>query len=267
MNRKPAVSGMFYPSAPLDLKEMIDGLVDRKATKEKALAIISPHAGYLYSGSCAGKIFSSVELPLDFIILCPNHTGRGARAAIMDSGTWETPLGKARVNSDLAQLLKDNAPALEVDAEAHLREHSLEVQLPFLQYLLGDFSFVPVCLSTQSYKELSEIGEGIAASVREYEKPLLIIVSSDMTHYEDAESAKGKDLKAIRMIEEVDPRGLYDTVRNEGITMCGYAPAVAALEACRRLGAKRGKLVMYTNSGETTGDYSSVVAYAGVLIA
>ncbi|MEW5807374.1 MAG: AmmeMemoRadiSam system protein B [Acidobacteriota bacterium] len=267
MNRKPAVSGMFYPSTPAELREMIEEFVDRKAAKEKAIAIISPHAGYIYSGKVAGRIFSSVELPENFIILCPNHTGRGARASIMDYGTWETPLGKVKINSDLALLLKDNSPTLEADSDAHIREHSLEVQLPFLQHLLDDFSFVPICLSTQSYRELTDIGEGIASSVREYEKPVLIIVSSDMTHYEDANSAREKDMKAIRMIEEINPRGLYDTVRSEGITMCGYAPAVSALEACCQLKAKRGKLVIYTTSGDTTGDYSSVVAYAGVLIA
>lgn len=258
---------MFYPGSPDDLRMMVSGFIDAKASKKKATAVISPHAGYIYSGKVAGKVFSSVELPGNFVILCPNHTGYGSRAAIMDSGTWETPLGKARVNTELAQLLKDNAPALETDSDAHRREHSLEVQLPFLQFLLADFSFVPICLSTQSYKELTEIGEGIAASLKEYDEPVLIIISSDMTHYEAADIAREQDMKAIRMVEDVNPRGLYDTVRNEAISMCGYAPAVSALEACRQLGARRGKLIMYTNSGETSGDYRSVVAYAGLVIA
>ena len=267
MNRKPAVAGMFYPGNPDDLKHVVREFVDTKAAKEKAMAIVSPHAGYDYSGSVAGKVFSSIELPGNFIILCPNHTGYGARAAIMDSGTWETPLGKAQIDSELAQLLRDNSSALETDADAHRREHSLEVQLPFLQYLLTDFSFVPICLSTLGYTELKEIGEGIASSINEYEKPVLIVVSSDMTHFKDADFAKKQDMKAIKMMEDVNPRGLYDTVRNEDISMCGFAPAVCALEACVRLGARRGKLIMYTNSGDTTGDYRSVVAYAGLVIA
>ncbi len=266
MIRRPAVAGTFYPSSPDELKEMIGTFIDRDASKEKGIAIISPHAGYIYSGKVAGKVFSSVELPKVFIILSPNHTGLGARAAIMDSGYWETPIGKAEINSDLAQILKNDCPILEVDPLAHQREHSLEVQLPFLQYLLPNFSFIPICISTQHYKELCRIGEGIASSIRKYDKPVLIIVSSDMTHYEDADSAKEKDMKAIKMVKEVDPKGLYDIVRDEGISMCGYAPAVSALEASRLLGAKRGNLIMYTTSGDMTGDYGSVVAYAGILI-
>ncbi len=267
MNRRPAVAGMFYPGSPDDLKEMIGEFIDADAVREKAIAVISPHAGYIYSGKTAGRVFSSIELPEHFVILCPNHTGYGARAAIMDSGTWETPLGKAKIDSELAQILKKKSPFLEVDPEAHRREHSLEVQLPFLQYLCPDFSFVPICLSTQNYNELAEIGKGMAAAIKMYGKPVLIVVSSDMTHYEDAESAKEKDMKAIKMIEELNARGLYDTVRNEGITMCGYAPAVSALAACRLLGATRGKLVMYATSGDASGDYRSVVAYAGLVIA
>lgn len=266
MIRKPAVAGTFYPDSPDELKKMLEAFIDLQAPKEKAIAIISPHAGYVYSGSVAGKILSSTELPRDFIILCPNHSGQGARAALMDSGHWETPMGPAEVNPDLAQLLLDHCPVLDVDSTAHLREHSLEVQLPFLQYLLTEFSFVPICLSTQNYIELCQIGEGIASSVKKYKDPVLIIVSSDMTHYEEAGAAKAKDMKAIKMVERIDPRGLYDVVRNEGITMCGYAPAVSALEACRILGAKKGNLIAYSTSGEASGDYGSVVAYAGLLI-
>jgi AmmeMemoRadiSam system protein B len=266
MIRRSAVAGTFYPGSRSELKTMLKEFIDHDIPKRKAIAIISPHAGYIYSGRVAGKIFSSVELPRDFIILSPNHTGLGARAALMDSGHWETPMGPAEVNSGLAHLLKNHCSSLEVDSIAHQREHSLEVQLPFLQYLLTDFSFVPICISTQNYDELCQIGKGIAASVQEYENSVLILVSSDMTHYEDAESAKKKDMKAIKMVEKVDPRGLYDVVRKEGITMCGFAPAVSALEACRILGARKGNLIAYATSGDETGDYGSVVAYAGLLV-
>lgn len=266
MIRKPAVAGTFYPGSFDELKQMLEEFIDQSAPRKKAMAIISPHAGYIYSGKVAGKIFSSVELPEDFIILSPNHTGLGVRAALMDSGYWETPMGNAKINQDLAQILKNHCPVLEVDSLAHQREHSLEVQLPFLQYLLSVFSFVPICISTQNYRELCSIGEGIASSVKEYKKPVLILVSSDMTHYEDADSAREKDMKAIKMVENIDPQGLFNIVRNEGISMCGYAPAVSALEACRILGARRGNLIAYSTSGDTTGDYGSVVAYAGILI-
>ena len=266
MIRRPAVAGTFYPGSRSKLEAMLKEFIDHDIPKEKAIAIISPHAGYIYSGKVAGKIFSSVALPSDFIILSPNHTGLGSRAALMDSGYWETPMGAAKVNTDLALLLKNHCSILEVDSLAHSREHSLEVQLPFLQYILRDFSFVPICISTQSYDELIQIGEGIAASVKEYKDPVLILVSSDMTHYEDAESAKEKDMKAIKMVERIDPRGLYDIVRREGITMCGYGPTVSALEACRILGAKKGNLIAYATSGDETGDYGSVVAYAGLLV-
>ncbi len=266
MIRRPAVAGTFYPGSRRELESMLKEFIDLEIPKSKAIAIISPHAGYIYSGRVAGKIFSSVALPKDFIILSPNHTGLGARVALMDSGHWETPMGAAAINSELAQLLKNHCSLIEVDSLAHQREHSLEVQLPFLQYLLTDFSFVPICISTQSYNELCKIGEGIAATVKEHEEPILILVSSDMTHYENAESAKEKDMKAIKMVERINPQGLNDIVRKEGITMCGYAPAVSALEACRILGAKKGNLIAYATSGDETGDYSSVVAYAGLLI-
>ncbi|MBI2820808.1 MAG: AmmeMemoRadiSam system protein B [Acidobacteria bacterium] len=264
--RPPAVAGTFYPAGDLDLRRMLGDLTDFSAQRMRAVALIGPHAGYVYSGRVAGETYQRVELPNRFIILCPNHTGRGAPVAIMSEGSWRTPLGNAPVDTPLALQLRQASPLFEEDSRAHETEHSLEVHLPFLQFLKSTFSFVPINVGVDDLRLLREVGLAVAEVISCCEDPVLIVSSTDMTHYEPAEHARKKDRKAIEAILKLDAGGLYKTVREHQISMCGYAPTTAALFAAAQLGASRAELVCYASSGDVTGDYDSVVGYAGMVI-
>ncbi len=265
MIRDAVVSGKFYPADRNELISMLRNFCPQKDFKYKAYGVISPHAGYIFSGSVAGEVFSSVLLPSKFIILCPNHTGFGTPLSIMSSGKWVTPLGDVEIDETLAKKLKALDNNLEEDILAHKFEHSLEVQLPFLQYLKENhFTFVPICVGTADFDTLIKLGDAIGKILSE-DDDLLVVASSDMTHYESAESAKKKDFLAIEKMEELDVDGFYRTIREYSISMCGFAPATITMTAVKMAGAKKGKLVKYTNSGDVLGDYSSVVAYAGMV--
>jgi AmmeMemoRadiSam system protein B len=262
------VAGTFYPADPHQLRRTVSSLLDPRAPREKAAAVLVPHAGYVYSGECAGRTFSSVSLPERFVILCPNHTGLGSALATDEAEAWTTPLGNVPLDGELVRLLREACPSLGCDGQAHRREHALEVQLPFLQVLRPEgFSFAPVCVGTARLEQLVELGEALATSLEGLGDPCMIVISSDMTHYESAESARRKDERALSRLERLDARGLHQVVSREGITMCGYAPAVAALTALQRLGATGGRVVSYTHSGMVTGDEREVVAYAGMVFA
>jgi len=268
MIRRPAVAGRFYPSEPealrRDLAALTQGGVAPPGTR--GVAVVVPHAGYLYSGRIAAATFISVHLPSRAVILCPNHTGLGESIAVNDEGEWETPLGRVPVDTPLARAILQRCRQARVDAAAHSREHSLEVQLPFLQHLAGLFRFVPICVGTLHLPNLLELGRAVADAVAGDGGEVLLIVSSDMSHYVPAAVAEEQDHKAIERMLAIDPEGLHRVVLREDISMCGVAPAVAGLEAARRLGAEQGHLVAYGHSGETTGDLQSVVGYAGVTI-
>ncbi len=266
MIRPPAVAGAFYPARDAELRRMLGELTAFPPRKRKVIALIGPHAGYIYSGRVAGETYQQVDLPRKFIILCPNHTGRGAQVAIMSEGSWRTPLGDVPIDADLAQKLKEASPLFEEDTVAHQLEHSLEVHLPFLQYLKGDLSFAPVNVGTGNLEALREIGLAVAQVVENAREPILIISSTDMTHYESADHARQKDEKAIQAMLGLDPQQLFETIHRYRITMCGYAPTTATLFASKRLGAQQAELVRYANSGDVTGDYGSVVGYAGVIV-
>ena len=266
MNRLPAVAGRFYPSDSTELSQLVDGYIHGDADKTAALACLVPHAGLMYSGHVAGAVYSSIEIPARCILLGPRHFPRGESMAILADGTWQTPLGAAAVDSQLAGELMQAYPRLREDAVAHEREHSLEVQLPFLQRMVDGFQFVPVVIGTDRYPVLEDLGRAVAQVVRAHTEKILIIASSDMNHYESDAVTRAKDQRAIERILELDPRGLYDTVRAEGITMCGYAPTVAMLVAAIELGAKAASLIRYATSGDVTGEYDSVVGYAGIAV-
>jgi len=264
--RRPAVAGAFYPGEREKLREMLNEMIDRGAAKSKALGVISPHAGYIYSGRAAGIIFSRVEIPEDVLVLGPNHRGAGAEVAIESEGVWLTPLGEVKLNSELAGMIASGAGLVAEDENAHRHEHSLEVQVPFLQYLRPDFKLVPICISRLSYPECEELGKAIAAAIRQWAKPVLIVASSDMSHYLSAELAKNKDKLALDKVLELDPKGLYNTVLEKDISMCGFIPAAVMLVAAKELGARSAEMVDYRNSGEVSGDFSEVVAYAAVVV-
>jgi AmmeMemoRadiSam system protein B len=211
-------------------------------------------------------VFSSVKLPKRFIILGPNHTGRGAALALSPASGWATPLGVAQVDTGLNQKLIQACPQLREDASAHQGEHCLEVQVPFLQVLQPDLMFSAICVRTANFVALESLGHALAQVIRSETEPVLLVASSDMTHYEDADTAASQDQFAMDRIMAVDPAGLYRVVIEKDITMCGFAPAVAVLTACADLDAASGTLIQYTNSGEVTGDRRQVVAYAGIVI-
>ena len=277
--RKAAVAGQFYPGEARQLRAVMQSLIQTHgnhgdlasdlATPDKKLdvrAILVPHAGYVYSGAAAGEVFSSVRLPRRIIILCPNHTGYGAELAIAPAGRWETPLGLSEIDEDMNEALLRECLYLREDDVAHRHDHAIEVQLPFLQVLQPGFCFTAICIRTVDCRVLESLGHAMARVIRASEEPVLMVISSDMTHYVSADAAARQDRMALDCIESVDPRGLYETVIANDITMCGFAPAVAVLTACLDLGATAGETICYTNSGEASDDYNHVVAYAGAVI-
>ncbi len=299
MHRQPAVAGRFYQGTHEGLRRQVEQYIIPGVPRVRALGILSPHAGLMYSGSTAGAVYSRIELPETFVLIGPNHTGLGAPVSLMAAGTWETPLGRVELDEPLAAAILAGSRRIREDALAHLREHSLEVQLPFIQYFKTDFTIVPIQMLDTRLETCLDVGRAVAGAIKDRgqgpgvrgqgedqekhrsaegnseprtpnselsRRAVLIVASSDMSHYEPADEAKEKDHKAILRILDLDPEGLYRTVRDVGISMCGFGPAVAMLAACKALGATTAELVKYTNSGEVSGDYEQVVGYAGVVI-
>ena len=268
MLRQPAVAGRFYPSAPDELARQVESFCagPRDAVPRRALACMVPHAGYMYSGHVAGAVYAQLELPRRVILIGPRHFPRGAAQAILSEGAWQTPLGQAEIDTDLAAELKCACAALVEDDIAHRAEHALEVQLPFLQILAGEFRFVPIALGAVHYPVLELLGKALAEVVSRQREPVLLIASSDMNHYESDEITRRKDALAMERILALDPHGLYDTVRRESISMCGYGPAVSMLIAANVLGAQRAELVRYATSADASGDRDQVVGYAGIIV-
>ncbi len=266
MIRPAAVAGRFYPADAAMLLRQVDGCVSIVPQKIRARGCIVPHAGYMYSGHVAGTVYGTLDLPSRFILLGPRHYPHGERLAILSEGAWTTPLGDAKIDAGLAAALKDAFPLLREDPVAHSAEHSLEVQLPFLQRIVGDFTFVPIVIGTDRFDALEMLGHAVAHVVREQKEAVLIIASSDMNHRESDDITRVKDRKAIDAILELDARELYDTVRRECITMCGYGPAVAMITAARELGSTSAELLRYATSGDVNGDHADVVGYAGIIV-
>ena len=266
MSRKPVVAGQFYPGSPSQLRAMIEQLVGEKGAKADVIGLVSPHAGYIYSGPVAGAVISRIKFKDTFIIMGPNHTGRGKPLSIMTQGTWETPLGEVEIDSELGKQILATSSYLQEDEVAHQYEHSIEVQLPFLQYFKPDIKIVPIVLAYSSGDIYKEIGKDIAKAVKDLNKEVVIIASSDMTHYEPQSSAQRKDTQAIEAILDLNEDELLKRVDELNISMCGYAPTTSLISAAKELGATGAELVKYQTSGDTSGDYSSVVGYAGIII-
>jgi AmmeMemoRadiSam system protein B len=269
--RHPAVAGRFYPGDPDDLRMEAQGYLSQansmKQVPLRALGCIAPHAGYMYSGHVAGAVFARLEVPQRCIVLCPNHTGMGRALAVMSEGGWQTPLGDVPIATDLAAALKARFPALQEDAAAHRAEHAAEVELPFLLLRQPELRFVPIAVGTGQFEMLEQLGKALADVVAAQKEPILMVASSDMNHYESDVVTRAKDHRAIERILTLDPRGLFDVVTQEDISMCGYGPAVVMLTAARGLGAKSAELVKYATSGDISGNREMVVGYAGVVVA
>jgi AmmeMemoRadiSam system protein B len=266
MVREPAVAGKFYSANPDVLRSDLSSYLSPAHERVFATGCIAPHAGYMYSGRVAGAVFSSIQIPSTCIITCPNHTGRGHPLAVMAEGKWRTPLGEVAIDRDLAARILKSCPVVADDSSAHRFEHAIEVELPFLQTLCPALQIVPITVGTSGLHLLEELGRALAEVVRSSPGDVLIIASSDMNHYEDDDTTRMKDHKAIKAILALDPRGLYETVMNESISMCGFGPAVAMLTATKLLGATSAELVQYATSAETSGDKEMCVGYAGIVV-
>ena len=267
MLRLPAVAGRFYPSDTIELTSLVRAYSrpDPRGEAIPATACLVPHAGYAYSGHVSGAVFARVVLPRKFIVLGVRHHPRGQAVAILSSGAWRTPLGDAPIDEALAEELGRACPLLSEDSVAHSAEHSLEVQVPFLQVLAPGFSFVPVALGTVEFESLVNVGLAIGQVLRQAKENLLLLTTSDLNHYEDDATTRVKDRKAIERLLALDARGLYDTCRNEEISMCGLGPAVAMLTALKELRAGKSELVKYATSADVSGDRRQVVGYAGMI--
>lgn len=265
MVRRPCVADQFYPGNPDTLRKMIEGFVEA-CEKEEVIGAISPHAGYIYSGRVAGILFSHILIPDNVLLLGPNHTGLGEMVSLYPEGHWETPLGEVEVNGDLSRLILERIPLVREDTLAHLREHSLEVQIPFLQYFNPSVRIVPITIMHMDLERCIEVGRALGDLLKDYGEKVLILISSDMNHYESQDVTISKDMEAIEEILRLDTRRLWRIVRERDISMCGIIPAVVGIEACRRLGAKEARLLKHMTSGEVSGDYGHVVGYAGIVI-
>jgi len=268
LSRPPAVAGMFYEADPARLRDQVKScLGEEPSTKRPFIGALVPHAGLMYSGSVAGTFYRSAAMPPRLVILCPNHTGLGRPAAINSAGVWVSPLGELPIDEDLAKDLMAELPALEEDSKAHAREHSLEVQLPFLQLVAPETRFVPICLSLPTFERCAALGEAIGKVILATGRETIgILASSDLNHYENQKTTLEKDQTAIDRILALDPRGLWDRVHRDDISMCGYMPATAMLVAARALGATRAELLRHATSGDINGDYNAVVGYASIAI-
>lgn len=266
MDRNPAVAGQFYPGGRHTLESEVKRYLAVDVKPRRVLGAVAPHAGYIYSGAVAGKVFASVEVPKSCIVLSPNHTGLGARAAVWARGKWNLPTGTIPVDEGLAQKILNVCAELTDDIQAHVGEHSLEVELPFLLARQPELRIVPITVSHLSVATCKKIGEAIANAISVEKEDILIVSSTDMNHYEDQERTMKKDQMAINMVLALDGEGLLSTCGEHRISMCGVVPTAILIFACKKLGAKKATLIEHKTSGDVSGDYSAVVGYAGFLI-
>ncbi len=262
--RPPAVAGTFYPGTEHALRHQLESLIVADPHPHHCLGCIAPHAGYIYSGPVAGRLYGHLEFPRRIVVLGPNHTGSGAAVSVAPEASWWTPLGEVPVDDALRRALIDRVAGIEAEPRAHRREHSLEVQLPFLQIRRPDLTVLPVVLMHLDLASCVALGEAIADAILAAGEPVALVASSDMTHYEPDAAARERDRLAIEAALSMDPATLYETVHRHGITMCGVVPATVMLAALRILGCERGHLVAYQTSGDASGDHSAVVGYAGI---
>jgi MEMO1 family protein len=262
--RAPCVAGQFYPHSKSALSAFLQANIDLTHKKIDAVAAIMPHAGYIYSGKTAAHTIARVTVTDTVLLLGPNHTGNGEQFAIMAEGSWTTPLGQVSIDQALAAEILKGSDLIRDDDAAHRAEHSLEVQLPFLQAMNPRVAIVPLAVGTHNLGRLRAVAEVIGAVLKG--KNVLMLVSSDMTHYESKEIATEKDKLAIDAIIGLDETELARVVSQRKITMCGFAPAYIAIIAAKILGARKGELIEYTTSGDVTGDDEQVVGYAGMII-
>jgi hypothetical protein len=270
MNRKPVVAGQFYPGDPALLDAEVQNFLSKTTPAQpgagRTLLAMVPHAGYMFSGEVCGRTLRQAVLPGTVVLLGPNHTGLGERIAVWSEGTWEIPGAAVPVNEELGRALLEHVPGCTFDPLAHKREHSLEVVLPFLRHLNPATRIVPVAVSEPSPETLVAAGLALGKLLSSWDEPVSMIVSSDMSHYVSQKRAHELDHKAVDAVLTLEPGLLYQTVRQERITMCGVLPMTLALSAAVAMGASSGRLTCYATSADVTGDLEQVVGYAGILV-
>ena len=269
--RQPVAAGRFYPGDKATLQKEINHYLQNDKSGQKfshsPWGVMLPHAGYIFCGDILGATLSGISLPENLIILCPNHTGYGAPLSVWPSGDWLTPLGLTPVNSTLAKEIIDSGSGFQADFQAHLREHSIEVILPFLQTVDPKLTIVPICIGTQNFSLLEQAASGLAEVISADDKNKIgLVVSSDMNHYEDESVTLQKDTAALNSILEMNPQGLLEVTRREKISMCGAVPMTLALLTAKMLGNMHTEIIGHTTSGRVNGDHNHVVGYAGVRI-
>ncbi len=277
--RRAVVAGSFYEGNAEALRAQVESCFLHKFGPQKLptidpngprqiLGLICPHAGYIYSGAVAANAFFSLAndgKPKTFVILGPNHTGYGTGLSAMNEGTWRTPLGDVEIDTELANAIAQETNILDMDEVAHKHEHSIEVQLPFLQYIYGkDFKFVPICFLMQDLESATEIGRALAETLAN--KNAVVIASSDFTHYESQASVNRKDADALKAIEALDAKQFYQILETQNVSACGYAPIAALMTYAKASGASKAEILSHKTSGDITGDKTSVVGYAAAVI-
>ncbi|MDD5045309.1 MAG: AmmeMemoRadiSam system protein B, partial [Candidatus Omnitrophica bacterium] len=252
--RVPAVAGQFYPAKDKELREQIRSFADWQKQKDDVVGCMLPHAGYVYSGQVAAEVVSGIKIKENIVILGPNHTGYGEMFSLMNEGSWQTPLGNIEVNNALAKAILNGSRLIKEDTLAHVYEHSIEVELPFLQFQAKDFKITPIIVGPTGLEDYKEVGQAIAKAILDnnLKSSTLIIASSDMTHYEAQNTAKEKDTKAIEAVLNLDEDALWRNIHKLDISMCGYAPTIIMLVAAKILGAKKASLIKYQTSGDVT---------------
>lgn len=266
MERVPIASGSFYPGNKKQLVDMLKTLMDDSLEKRRVLGVISPHAGYVYSGRVMGSVFSKIEVPDVAVILAPNHTGRGTPYSIWPDGYWRTPIGDVPVDEEIVNEIFDSCELIEKDKAAHVNEHSAEVILPFLQYNNPKVKIVVIVIRSRNLEDLRAIGKSVSDVLKKTKPGTLVVASSDMTHYESQKNAKDKDHAAIKEIIALREKDLHRIVYDLDISMCGVSPVISMMVCSKERNAARGELVSYSTSGDVTGDLDNVVGYAGVII-
>ena len=266
MYRSSIASGSFYPGNKEELESVLKTLMEDCPERQKALGVISPHAGYVYSGRVMGSVFSRIEIPGTVIILAPNHTGRGKPFSIWPEGLWRTPLGDTSIDEELVNEILNTCELIEIDKTAHDNEHSAEVILPFLQYKNPQVKIVVIVVRSGNFENLSIVGKSIGNILKKTRPDTLVVASSDMTHYESQQSADEKDKSAIAEIVALREEGLYRVVRELDISMCGVSPVISMIVCSKERDAAKAELIKYETSGDTTGDYKQVVGYAGLIV-
>ena len=277
MLRQPAVAGSFYPDNPEILKKTIENCflddfgvgelpsIGEFEGEDYPLNIMVPHAGYQYSGAIASHGYCKLVqngFPEVFIILSPNHTGYGREISVFNEGEWITPLGSVQIDDEFAEAIISHSDIASADFTAHRYEHSIEVQLPFLQYFSDNFKIVPITMGSQSFTATNDLAKAIFEAANDLNKSYCVIASTDLSHFNNQEKANTVDGFVLEDIEEMNEFKLFEEVIQYNITMCGYGPVMTTIALSKMSNKSNCEILAYKTSGDVTGDLSSVVGYA-----